>query len=144
MQEQKLNDKRFLVPLAGKKFIIEIEEMNIGSTTSSSELLRSLISHKGIYDRKTLKWKQISDVTIAAMGRVGHDDPSECNTRLSNILNIFIKRDHRENMVSIFSKMVELWFNDSELKNNIFNIIDPQVVARTTLDIMDQVRIIQK
>lgn len=47
-------------------------------------------------------------------------------------------------MTSIFSRMVELWFNDSELKSNIFSIIDPSVIAKTTLDIMDQVKIIQE
>ena len=57
MQQQKLDKKHFLVPMAGRKFVIEIDEMNIGSKSSSTELLRSIISHKGIYDRKTFKWK---------------------------------------------------------------------------------------
>ena len=69
MQEQKLNDNNYLVPIAGKRFVVQIEELHMESS-SEVELLRSIVSHKGVYDRKSYKWKEVKDLTIAAMGRV--------------------------------------------------------------------------
>ena len=51
-------------------------------------------------------------------------------------MNIFVKKSSRENMVTIFNKMVELWYTESELKESIFHLLEPAALTKTTLDIM--------
>lgn len=100
--------------------------------------MRSIISHKGMFDRKTFGWKQIDGLTMASMGRSRPNQ--EYSERFSNLINIFIKRDNRESMTTIFTSLVGMWLHES----HSHKMFEPETLVKVTLDIMDSVKASQK
>ena len=67
------------------------------------ELMRTMIDHGGWYDRKTLKWKQIVDVTlVTAMGPPGGGRQPMTNRMLRQLHMLSFTEMRPEELEAIF------------------------------------------
>ena len=86
-------------PMLGKRFVVFIDDFNMPKreryfAQPPVELMRTMIDHGGWYDRKTLKWKQIVDVTlVTAMGPPGGGRQPMTNRMLRQLAHAVVHRD---------------------------------------------------
>jgi hypothetical protein len=72
------------MPPPGKKLLVQIEDINLNNTNSGVlELLRQVISHQGLFDRKTYSWKCVEDLVVNMIGRVPTTDVVNCRRFLT-------------------------------------------------------------
>jgi len=71
-----------------KKVAICIDDFNMPFDNSASELLRSMLDHKGWFDREKHYWKNIEDASLICISKCGNGDISQRFTRHFNILSI--------------------------------------------------------
>lgn len=89
--------------------------MNLSNTNSSVlELLRQVISHKGLFDRRNYSWKNVEDVVVNVVGRVPTTEVVGCR-RFLNRFALFSIRERQEMMGVVFGGLVKGWLKNAGL-----------------------------
>eukprot|EP00741_Cyanophora_paradoxa_P002452 tig00000076_g2377.t1 len=121
-------------PPAGKKYIIFIDDLNMPAREKyfaqpPIELLRQWMDHKGWYDRKTLEFKQIIDVSfVGAMGPPGGGRNPVTNRFIRHFNMMSFTELENDSLSRIFNTILST-FLTSIFPTNISNVGQNMVKA---------------
>jgi dynein heavy chain len=111
-----------LVPPPGKQFFYLVDDINMPAAEQYGaqpplEMLRLLLGHKGVWDRRTLTYKLVEGVCLLACGTTGRADLPPRLLRFFN--SLYLPEPEEDSLVLIFGELSKGFFQKYKLKPEV-------------------------
>ncbi|KAL4466850.1 hypothetical protein ABPG74_010447 [Tetrahymena malaccensis] len=141
LQTQRKNKKVILMPPPGRKLVVFIDDINMPSVEIYGaqppiELLRQFMDYKGLYDRKTLQWKQIDSTVLIAAAAPPGGGRSSLTARFTRHFSIMTVPDSQAaSLTHIFSSIFNNFLRVKKFRKEITELGENESVVNATLNI---------